>query len=317
LSPESSPNFFEVASVNNYLENSHIADIRDLDKLKAALVLAQPDIVFHMAAQPLVRRSYRDPIGTFSTNVMGSANLLEAIRQIPSVQAVLMITTDKCYENKEWDWGYREIDQLGGYDPYSSSKACSELITNAFRNSFFDPKRSLNSSVAIASARAGNVIGGGDWSEDRIVPDIVRAIAQKKSLKIRNPAAIRPWQHVLEPLSGYMLLAQAMFKEKEIYSSAWNFGPNEDDIRAVVDVVEMVRFRWGKSLEIEVTPCDDLQEAKLLRLDCSKAKEYLNWRPRWDFRQSVNQTVDWYKAFLSGEAMSEFTITQIRQFRNG
>ncbi|MDR1964164.1 MAG: CDP-glucose 4,6-dehydratase [Planctomycetaceae bacterium] len=264
-------------------------DIGDYKSVEAVLRNTQPEIVFHFAAQPLVRRSYQDPIGTYRTNVLGSLNLLEACRNIGGIQAVVMITTDKCYENKEWVWGYRENDRLGGYDPYSSSKACCEIMTASFRNSY-------PSEMLIATCRAGNVIGGGDWAADRLIPDLIRAAAKNETTKIRMPGATRPWQHVLEPLSGYLLLGQYLLENKKTFADAWNFGPGTEGNRTVKKVTEIARSCWER-INVDLVPDSALHEASNLMLDCSKAKRYLHWTPTWEIEQGIVKTIEWYKTF--------------------
>ncbi len=249
-----------------------------------------------MAAQPLVRESYAHPVETYATNVIGTVQLLDAIRQVPGVRSVVNVTTDKCYENREWVWGYREDEAMGGYDPYSNSKACAELVTSAFRNSFFNSSTYAKHGVAIASARAGNVIGGGDWAADRLVPDIVRAIARGETVSIRKPHAIRPWQHVLEPLSGYLLLAEKLYCDGLHYAEAWNFGPNDSDAQPVQVIVERLTSQWGDNARWALDDGDHPHEATFLKLDCSKARARLGWRPRWDLGHSLDNIVAWYKA---------------------
>lgn len=293
LPPNTNPSLFDKAGISDLVERSIFGDIRDLDQLRNALVAAAPEIVIHMAAQALVRDSYSSPIETYATNVMGTANLLESVRSCPSVKSVLIITTDKCYENKEWVWGYRENEALGGYDPYSSSKACAELVTSAYQNSFFPHSSYGEHGIAIASARAGNVIGGGDWSKDRLIPDAIRALESNKTLMIRNPSATRPWQHVLEPLSGYLTLSEKLYSQGVEYASAWNFGPRDTDVKTVREVVDLLakkfsgKFRWEHEMTLQV------HEANLLKLDCSKAQSYLNWQPRWNLDQALDAIVDW------------------------
>jgi CDP-glucose 4,6-dehydratase len=248
LAPNTEPNFFKVALVEKDLEKSHIADIRNLVTLQDAMKEAQPEIVIHMAAQPLVRYSYVNPVETYATNVMGTIHVLEAIRSLECVRAVVVVTTDKCYENKEWAWGYRENEPMGGHDPYSNSKGCAELVTSAYRESYFSPKTYESHRVSIASARAGNVIGGGDWSEDRLIPDAIKAFERGESLMIRNPLATRPWQHVLEPLSGYLVLAQALYKVGAKFDGGWNFGPRDEDARSVQEVINLLIQEWGSGV---------------------------------------------------------------------
>ncbi|QWD93554.1 CDP-glucose 4,6-dehydratase [Polynucleobacter asymbioticus] len=314
LAPNTAPNLFEVLKVGTFIENSHIGDIRDFAALRAALNSAEPEIVIHMAAQPLVRYSYSHPIETYATNVMGTVHLLESVRSTPSVKATVVVTTDKCYENKEWAWGYRENEPMGGHDPYSSSKGCAELVTSAYRKSFFS--ENLSHKVALGSARAGNVIGGGDWSEDRLIPDAIRAFIEDSPLLIRNPGATRPWQHVLEPLSGYLTLAQALHDNGDEFGSAWNFGPKDDDARPVQEVVELLIENWGGSASWVKEGADQLHEANLLKLDCSKAAAELSWTPRWGLEKAIEKTSDWYKAFQQGEDMRQITIDQINSYQN-
>ena len=274
-------------------------DIRDKKKLKEVFVQYQPEIVFHLAAQPLVRLSYEIPVETYEVNLMGTINVLEAIRETQSVKVGVMITTDKCYENKEQIWGYRECDSMGGYDPYSSSKGACEIAIASWRNSFFNPKDYSKHGKSIASVRAGNVIGGGDWAVDRIIPDCIKALETGKSIEIRSPKAIRPWQHVLEPLSGYLLLAQKMWNHPGKYSEAWNFGPNQESIANVWEVAIAVIDSYGAGNLIDVSNPNDLHEAKLLSLDISKARFFLGWNPRLDLKQTIQLTVDWYKKYQS------------------
>jgi CDP-glucose 4,6-dehydratase len=308
LSPPTSPNLFQVAKVESCLKTNTIADIRDAKRLRELVAKIEPNIVFHLAAQPLVRQSYIDPIETYSTNIMGTVNLLESVRHSLSVKAVVNITTDKCYENQEWLWAYRENEAMGGYDPYSSSKGCSELITAAYRRSYFS-----EADVHVASARAGNVIGGGDWAQDRLIPDFIRALRNKKTLVIRSPNAIRPWQHVLEPLSGYIQLAEKLYSEGATYASAWNFGPAEDDAKPVSWIVEkLVTNIPNSTWEIDKNP--QPHEANYLKLDSSKAKKLLNWHPRWRLDQALDQIISWDKAYQSNDDMYKICINQINDY---
>ncbi|GHV49182.1 CDP-glucose 4,6-dehydratase [Bacteroidia bacterium] len=313
LNPPTSPSLFEVAKVNE-LVSSHIADIRDYDSLYHNLSEVQPDIIIHMAAQPLVRDSYKNPVETYAINVMGTVNLLEAVRHIKSVRAIVNVTTDKCYENKEWLWGYRENDPLGGYDPYSNSKSCSELVTLSFRHSFFNPADyGKTHHVALASARAGNVIGGGDWASDRLIPDFIRAITNNKTVKIRKPYAIRPWQHVLEPLSGYLALGAKLYIEGAFYAESWNFGPDDADAKSVEWIIEKICNLWrNASYEIDTNP--QPHEATYLKLDCSKAKNGLDWYPAWNIETTLSSIVEWTKAYNQNEDMLSFCKKQIQQY---
>jgi CDP-glucose 4,6-dehydratase len=275
---------------------------------------AKPDIVFHLAAQPLVRDSYTYPVETYSTNVMGTLHLLEAVRKCPSVRAVVNITTDKCYENNEWDWGYRENDRLGGYDPYSNSKACSELVTASYRSSFFNAQSYSQHGVAIATARAGNVIGGGDWATDRLVPDIIRSILAGVPVRIRNPHAIRPWQHVLDPLSGYLLLAQKLYESGPEFGEGWNFGPPDTDARPVEWIVHHMCELWGNGARYVIDQGDHPHEAHYLKLDCSKARIRLGWQPRWDLSKALLSILEWVKVYSSAGDIREHCLAQIASY---
>lgn len=312
LAPPTTPSLFEAAQVAEGMK-SVIGDIRDGSFLSLAMQDADPDIVIHMAAQPLVRRSYIDPIETYATNVMGTANLLEAVRNVSSVRAVVIVTTDKCYENKEWFWGYRENEPMGGFDPYSSSKACAELLTSAYRNSYFNVSKYDQHKVALATARAGNVIGGGDWADDRLIPDIMRSIQIGQSVKIRNPDAIRPWQHVLEPLSGYLLLAEKLYKEGAIFSEAFNFGPNDEDAKPVQWVVDQITECWGNA-SWHIDKDSHPHEAHHLKLDCSKAKSQLGWTPKWNLSQALENIVSWHKAYNERQDMRAFSLQQLSHY---
>ena len=313
LAPPTKPSLFEVAGIEQGM-TSIISDIRDLAHLRQVFAEHQPEIVIHMAAQPLVRYSYIEPVETYSTNVMGVVNLLEAVRSTPSVKAVVNVTTDKCYENREWAWGYRENEAMGGYDPYSSSKGCAELVTAAYRNSYFHPAKYHEHGVAIASARAGNVIGGGDWAEDRLIPDIMRAITEGRAVNIRNPQAIRPWQHVLEPLSGYLLLAQKLYEDGATYAEGWNFGPNDEDAKPVQWIVERLTQSWGEGASWLLDGGEHPHEAHYLKLDCSKAKGQLNWHPRWHLDEALVKIVDWHQAWRDEKDMREMTLRQISAY---
>ena len=286
-------------------------DIRDCEKLQQVFTKYKPEIVFHLAAQPLVKLSYEIPKETYEVNVMGTLNVLECIRNTSSVKVGIMITTDKCYENKEQIWPYRETDPMGGYDPYSSSKACAEILISSYRNSFLNPKDYDKHGTSIASVRAGNVIGGGDWSKDRIVPDCVRALLNGKDIEIRNPNAVRPWQHVLEPLSGYLLLGAKMFKNGKNYCEGWNFGPERHSIVKVEEVISTIIKEWGNGEWVNSSSSEDFHEANLLSLDISKAKTYLNWEPAWDLTKCIQMTVAWYRIFSQNGNMYEFCKEQI------
>lgn len=315
LNPPTSPSLFDVAKVGIGMK-SIIADIRDQETLAQAMQDAKPDIVIHMAAQPLVRYSYQAPVETYATNVMGTVHLLEAARQTKTVRAVVNVTSDKCYENKEWDWGYRENEPMGGYDPYSNSKGCAELVTAAYRNSFFNPARYCEHGVAIGSGRAGNVIGGGDWATDRLIPDILRAIEAGEAVNIRSPLAIRPWQHVLEPLSGYLVLAEKLFIDGPNYGEGWNFGPADEDAKPVQWIVERLTTEWGMGASWQLDKKPQPHEAHYLKLDCSKAKARLNWCPRWSLANTLSGIVTWHKAWLQGEGMQLVTLKQISHYES-
>ena len=313
LSPPTNPSMFEVAKVGEGM-TSIIGDIRDLEHLRAVFTEHQPEIVLHMAAQPLVRYSYNEPVETYSTNVMGTVNLLEAVRGTDSVKAVVNVTSDKCYENREWLWGYRENEAMGGYDPYSSSKGCAELVTSAYRNSYFHPEKYKTHGVAVASGRAGNVIGGGDWADDRLIPDIMRSISQGKAVNIRNPHAVRPWQHVLEPLSGYLLLAQKLHEEGAAFAEGWNFGPNDEDAKPVQWIVEKLIDAWGEGANWALDGGDLPHEAHYLKLDCSKAKMRLDWQPRWRLEAALAEIIAWHRAYRDGADMRQLSIRQINAY---
>jgi len=311
LAPPTTPNLFEAARVAQGLASDHRVDLRDAAAVLRSVQACRPELVLHLAAQPLVRASYADPVGTYATNVMGTLHLLEAVRQTASVRAVLNITTDKCYENREWPWGYRENEAMGGHDPYSSSKACSELLSAAYRRSFL-----TEGGVALASARAGNVIGGGDWAADRLVPDLLRAFQQGEPALIRRPAAVRPWQHVIEPLSGYLLLAQALLQQGPAVAEGWNFGPEDRDARPVGWIVEQLATLWGPDARWTLQPDGHPHEAHTLKLDISKAREGLNWRPRWSLQQALQRTVEWHKAWLGGADVRALCLQQIENHTN-
>lgn len=345
LDPPTDPSLYLLCGIDGLL-TSTIADIRDRERLRSALLEVQPEIVIHMAAQPLVRDGYRFPVETFEVNVMGTVHLLEAVRACSSVRAFINVTTDKCYENHELARGYREDDPLGGYDPYSSSKACSELVTAAYRSSYFGPDVFLgdgptegNASrargtgtrnlacgqvseaanrdwrcVGLASARAGNAIGGGDWATDRLVPDVIRALLRGKEVVLRNPDAVRPWQHVLEPLGGYLLLAQNLFKDPARYAGAWNFGPDATDSRSVVWVVEELCRRWGGEARYRCERGEHPHETGELRLDSAKARAELGWRPRWDLTRALDAVVEWTREYAENRLVAGVCFEQIRAY---
>jgi CDP-glucose 4,6-dehydratase len=314
LTPPTNPSLFETARVAEGM-TSIIGDVRDGEALAQAMVQAQPEIVIHMAAQALVRRSYVEPVESYAVNVMGTVNLFEAVRRTPTVKAVVNVTSDKCYENRERQQGYREDEPLGGFDPYSSSKGCAELVTAAYRNSYFSPEKNAASRfVAVASARAGNVIGGGDWAEDRLIPDFLRAMDEGRPVVIRSPHAVRPWQHVLEPLGGYLLLARKLLEQGQPFAEAWNFGPDDDDARPVQWIVEQLTERCGEGASWQLDSQVQPHEAQFLRLDCSKARERLNWQPRWNLSVALDAIVDWHQARRAGQDMRVVTLDQIHEF---
>ncbi|MGG3886447.1 CDP-glucose 4,6-dehydratase [Brevibacillus panacihumi] len=315
LEPPTDPSLFRLAGVGQ-LVHTITADIRDRGMLEQVILQAKPEIIFHLAAQSLVRQGYQHPVETYETNVLGTVYLLEAVRlacqQGVPIRAVINVTSDKCYENREWVWGYREQDALGGRDPYSSSKACAELVTASYRNSFFSAVETAG--IAIASARAGNVIGGGDWAADRLIPDCLSSLMNGKRIKLRYPEAVRPWQHVLEPLGGYLLLAERMCENAVRFSNSYNFGPDERDTRTVAWVVQKLCEKWGAAAELEIERENNWPEASLLKLDCSRAKEELGWRPRWSIEQALEQIVEWTKDSQMGKNLQEICKKQIQNY---
>lgn len=313
LEASTNPSLFEKAHVGDVVKRSVIADIREYDRLENELRNAQPDVVFHLAAQPLVRYSYEHPVETYSTNVMGTVHVLEAARKVGGVKAVVAVTSDKCYENREWVHPYRETDPMGGHDPYSSSKGCSELVIAAYRKSYFGDG-SEGPKTAVASVRAGNVIGGGDWSTDRLIPDIVRAFETSQTPAIRSPGAVRPWQHVLEALIGYVAIADRLFAGKAEFADAWNFGPGEDDTQTVAWIVDRMARSWGAQREYRGWSGSIPHEAGLLRLDSSKARAALGWRPMLSIEQAIDLIVEWHKNVAAGGDARAVTIEQIRNF---
>jgi CDP-glucose 4,6-dehydratase len=314
LAPPTEQNMFEIASVGQGMRTI-VGDVRDSEKLAAAMADFQPETVFHLAAQSLVRLSYQDPVGTYATNVMGTVHVLEAMRMVPSVRAAVIVTSDKCYENNEWAWGYRESDPMGGYDPYSNSKGCTELVTSAYRRSFFTAPEKQGPATEVASARAGNVIGGGDWATDRLVPDFIRAMSKGEVIRIRNPGAQRPWQHVLEPLSGYLILAERLMgQDGRKFASGWNFGPRDDDALPVASLVKKLSVLWGEGAAYAVDTDPQPHEASFLKLDCSRARALLGWQPRLDVDSALAWTVEWHKAEQAGANMRGVTSHQIGRF---
>lgn len=308
LAPPTRPSLFDELRLGNRLSGHAIGDVRDASAVAGALAAAAPDVVFHMAAQPLVRYSYDAPLETYAVNVMGTAHVLEAVRYVSSVRAIVNVTTDKCYENKEWVWAYRENEAMGGYDPYSSSKGCSELVTAAYRRSFFGTGETY-----LASGRAGNVIGGGDWALDRLLPDVFRAIDNEVPLRIRSPNSVRPWQHVLEPLSGYILLAERLYEEGRIFADGWNFGPDENDARSVGWILDYLKsiepgLDWSFDEELAV------HEARYLKLDSARARNILGWQPRWSLPTALRKTLEWHQAWREGTDAEETCLDQIRAY---
>ena len=315
LPPPTTPNFFEAVKLDQKII-SVLGDIRDRAKLKNAFEQHQPEIVFHMAAQPLVRYSYKEPVETYETNVMGTVHVLEACRTTQSVRAIVNITSDKCYENTGKKIGYQEEDKMGGSDPYSSSKGCAELVTRAYLHSYFSPREYAHHRVALASVRAGNVLGGGDWATDRLIPDCIKALIEKRELIIRYPYAVRPWQHVLDPLYGYLLLAQRLYEEGSLYSGGWNFGPDIDDgdTKPVRWIAENLIALWGGDSSGSVDKGNNPPEENFLTLDCAKAQRQLHWRPQWNIERTLENTVRWYRAFFAHNDTYQYTIDQIHSY---
>jgi CDP-glucose 4,6-dehydratase len=317
LEPPTNPNLYELCNINSFV-TSTIADIRDFDSILKKIDTDKPEIIIHMAAQPLVRLSYAEPVVTYQTNVIGTMNLLEAVRvsKSNSVRVIVNVTTDKCYENKEWLWPYRENEPLGGHDPYSSSKACSEIITASYRNSFFNIANYDQHHLAIATARAGNVIGGGDWASDRLIPDFIRAILNRKVIIIRNPDSIRPWQHVLEPLSGYLMLSEQLYNNGISFAESWNFGPNDEDAKSVRWIVEKLCEMYGNGATYELDKNAHHHEATYLKLDCSKAKEKLRWHPRWNLNKALESIIYFAEAYKRKDDLRALCMSQIEEYLN-
>ncbi len=314
LDAPTEPSLFDAARVGAGMQSVH-GDVRDLPSLLRAMQAAQPEIVIHMAAQSLVRLSYDTPVETYATNVMGTVHLLEAVRQTPGVRAVVNVTTDKCYDNKEWAWGYRENEPMGGFDPYSNSKGCSELVSAAYRSSFFNPDHYAQHGVALATARAGNVIGGGDWAKDRLIPDILAAFEAGKQVPIRNPHATRPWQHVLEPLRGYLTLAERLYTDGPAFAEGWNFGPHSDDAKPVEWIVQKLAQRWDQGASWQVDAGEHPHEANYLKLDISKAGQRLHWQPALRLDDALGMIVDWARARQAGADMHAVTLAQIAAYQ--
>jgi len=314
LKPPTYPNLFEATSLEKGM-HSIIGDIRDLDNLKKVMKEANPDVLIHMAAQPLVRYSYSNPVETYATNVMGTVHVLEAARENQNIRAILNITSDKCYDNREIDRGYREGEPMGGFDPYSNSKGCAELVSSAYRNSFFNVDKYKEHGVALATARAGNVIGGGDWAKDRLIPDFMRSMEKKEKLIIRNPHAIRPWQHVLEPLYGYLMLCQKLYEDGPLFSESFNFGPEEKDAKDVEWIASHIAEAWGEGAAYEVRAnASPLHEAHFLKLDCTKANKRLGWQAKWDIHVALEKICAWHKAHLKNEDMHQYSLNDIKTY---
>ncbi len=315
LPPPTRPSLFEEADVAAGMR-SIIGDIRDLAAVQDAVQSARPELVIHMAAQPLVRYSYQYPVETYSTNVMGTVHLLETVRQVSGIKAVVNVTTDKCYENREWAWGYRENEPMGGLDPYSNSKGCAELVSTAYRTSFFNPADYEQHGVALGTARAGNVIGGGDWALDRLLPDILAAFGEGRQVSIRNPHAIRPWQHVLEPLRGYLTLAERLYQVGPAFAEAWNFGPRDDDAKSVEWIVRRMAELWGSGAAWQLDLSTQPHEAHYLKLDISKASSRLGWQPTLSLDEALQLTVEWARQRASRSNLKSLTLDQIQQYQN-
>ncbi len=313
LAPPTRPSLFELAQVGAGMA-SVINDVRDPGALQGCIADFKPEIIIHMAAQSLVRHSYQHPMETYATNVMGTVNLLEAARSSSATRAVLVVTSDKCYENKEWLWGYRENEALGGYDPYSNSKACAELVVAAYRHSFFNPDDGRQA-LSLASARAGNVIGGGDWAKDRLIADVMAAFLEEQAVRIRNPQAVRPWQHVLEPLNGYLILAEKLWTEGADYAEAWNFGPDASGTVTVAEIMQRLKQQWHGPAGWVADSADHPHEAACLKLDCAKARARLGWRPRLSLDETLAWIVEWYEAYRRGDDVRRLTETQINRYQ--
>ena len=309
LAVNTKPSLFEMANIGDEME-SELGDIRDLDQLTKSMSNFNPDILIHMAAQSLVRISYKEPVDTYTTNVIGTVNVLEAAGKCKKLKAIVSVTTDKCYENKEWDWGYRENESMGGHDPYSSSKGCAELVTSAYRKSFFNSKNT----ASIATARAGNVIGGGDWAEDRLIPDILKSFEESKPVVVRNPHSTRPWQHVLEPLSGYLVLAQKLYTNGDEFAEGWNFGPKDQDCKPVSWILDKMIKYWDDNASWVLDKDNNPHEAVFLKLDCSKAANRLKWAPKWDLQLTIKSIVDWHKIYINGGDIKDHCLSEIYNY---
>ncbi|MEP1488981.1 MAG: CDP-glucose 4,6-dehydratase [Algibacter sp.] len=309
LEPNTSPALFNEARVSERME-SEIGDIKNLEQLSKSMKSFNPDILIHMAAQPLVRLSYLEPVDTYATNVMGTVNVLESARFCLNLKSIVSVTTDKCYENNEWEWGYRESEPMGGYDPYSSSKGCAELVTSAYRRSFFNTENE----ASVASARAGNVIGGGDWSDDRLIPDILRAFEKHKPVIVRNPLSTRPWQHVLEPLSGYLVLAERLFEDRNKFAEGWNFGPKDEGCKSVQWILDKMVSSWGEGASWKLDENNNPHEAGFLKLDCSKAASKLKWIPNWNLEDTLDSIIQWHQNYIVGNDVKQLCLKEINKY---
>lgn len=313
LAPPTKPSLFEEIELNKRI-STEFGDVRDVEHLYQSMRDFNPEIVFHLAAQSLVRLSYETPLETYSTNLMGIVALLESVRKLKGIKVVINVTSDKCYENQEWVWGYRESEPMGGYDPYSCSKGCSELITASYRRSFFSVETFKEHGCALASVRAGNVIGGGDWSYDRLLPDILKAFSTQQKVIIRSPKAVRPWQHVLDPLSGYLMLAERLYTDGPAFAEGWNFGPNDESSQSVEWILTCIARLWGDTAEWQFNPTVGVHEANVLKLDCSKARFQLGWQPLLGLEPALSRTINWYKAWVAGKNMYDYTLTEISDY---
>jgi CDP-glucose 4,6-dehydratase len=311
LEPNTTPNLYTEASVDDTMD-SEIGDIRNLNQISKSMFDFNPDVLIHMAAQPLVRLSYKEPIETYTTNVIGTVNVLEAARKCSNLKAIVSVTSDKCYENRDLDWAFRENEAMGGHDPYSSSKGCAELVTSAYRSSFFSEK----GTASLASARAGNVIGGGDWSDDRLIPDILRAFENSEPVVIRNPLSTRPWQHVLEPIAGYLVLAENLYTHGDDFAEGWNFGPKGEGCKAVNWILDKMIINWGVGASWELDKNNNPHEAGFLKLDCSKAANRLNWQPKWELQETLQMIVNWHKSYLQGSNIKKECLKEIINYTN-
>ncbi|MDC0358585.1 CDP-glucose 4,6-dehydratase [Oligoflexia bacterium] len=314
LKPDIAPSMFDLCQIANHIQQSDFENILGLPKLKERMALNEPEVVFHLAAQALVQESYVSPVETYATNVLGTVHVLEAVRSTPSVRAVIIVTSDKCYEDQKCDKGYQEGDRLGGFDPYSNSKACAEMVTSAYRNSFFHSDKYSEHNVAIASVRAGNVIGGGDWATQRLVPDCIRAFLEREQVRLRNPGAIRPWQHVLEPLSGYITLASKLATSGSAYSGEWNFGPCDDDMQSVEWVTKELALRWFENVSYSNEPVEEGHETHCLKLNSNKARELLGWNPSWSLSTTLDKIVEWLQSYREKKNLLQLTVKQIEEY---